>query len=291
MKKNQKTLSVILTVLVSIITLIILSFFKKISPIESTIISMLAIIIGLMLEIFFQLEEKSNLNQMYYNFKLQLSKNEQLEGIMETNFKFQYDIMRKYSKNHLIHGELMHCTSDYKNKLEYLSKGKVSKDENSRIGYMTNLLKATKKGDNVKTVSYVDINNWWYSPSGKKYLQENYHAIKRDVNICRIFIVKKGGEDLISTFAKQQNERGVRVYLVDEQFLTNNKLKQNFLLINDNYLSYSLSKGNNDNKEGVISVDNDEIEEYNTIFSELESNAIEYETYFLSHPPLAQGNN
>jgi hypothetical protein len=103
-------------------------------------------------------------------------------------------------------------TQDARDQLVAIASGEVMTDatENRLLAVAVEEAKVS-----VKASSMVSL-DFWNSPAGKKYLDVNYEAVKRGVNVTRVFIIDNLSPET-ETLMKDMAGNGVNVLIVNKE--------------------------------------------------------------------------
>jgi hypothetical protein len=125
---------------------------------------------------------------------------------------------------------------DCSNTLAGLSKGRVTITREEQMVVLEELLRTAHM--QARAVSYITFGEWWQTPVGKSYLQENERAVKRGVHIIRIFVAPKNRINELKELVIEHLKAGVEVYVAieEEQPL---ELLESYLIVDESVVSKS----------------------------------------------------
>lgn len=109
------------------------------------------------------------------------------------------------------------ASAEFRQKLEELSRGDYHVKITS-VALLTSQARTTKAS--IKATSIVTMNeNWWISPAGAEYWEENVRALERGVRISRVYIFEGARSAQMTDLMAQQAKAGVSVYHIDKSVL------------------------------------------------------------------------
>lgn len=143
---------------------------------------------------------------------------------------------------------------------------------------------STKSGDKIQAVSIMDTLEWDDSPEEKNFFKSNISAAKRNVNVDRVFVMKKSMlEEALKVDAIKAHKFGNRNKLigrfVDKDHLQNvdqillNDVGNGFIIVNKRVVL--IDEFDSDGKaRGVVSMNRDDVNNYERIFKNLSRKSV-----------------
>jgi len=125
---------------------------------------------------------------------------------------------------------------DCSNTLAGLSKGRVTITREEQMVVLEELLRTAHM--QARAVSYITFREWWQTPVGKSYLQENERAVKRGVHITRIFVAPKNRINELKELVIEHLKVGVEVYIAIEEEQPP-ELLESYLIVDESVVSKS----------------------------------------------------
>lgn len=109
------------------------------------------------------------------------------------------------------------AAAEFRLKVDQLHRGEYRVQTGS-AALLISQTKSTKSS--MKATSIVTINeNWWHSQAGTEYWEENLRALKRGVQITRIYILDGQCSRRMTELMSVQAEAGIRVYAIDRDLI------------------------------------------------------------------------
>lgn len=107
-----------------------------------------------------------------------------------------------------------------------------------------------------------NLERWWNSVGGKRYLHENELAVKRGVKLTRIFIVQKHDNlEAVAKIATEQKHIGVDVWLIDAEHVPEH-LRLDYIISERKTMSYGEVSPDGMLRKPVISINDYDIQKY-----------------------------
>lgn len=145
---------------------------------------------------------------------------------------------------------------------------------NERLGEFEFSMEAFGKAKrSIKATTGGDV-RFWESEYGKRYFESNLAAIKRGVEITRVFVQPVADLQKIVGVLGEQQKAGIRVYLVQPQALPG-ELAEDYLIMDDAVLSLiELTPDRQDRRERIW-ISKEEVSKKVSTFGRLLSIAVE----------------
>lgn len=260
-----KRVSIILLIGVSAsIAIAFFGYFHAKSVSEAIIVGLLSIIVTLLIELIRGTVESREQVLKILALTQQVSDDDFLRSrIVSVVESFSIISSGKYQTLFLEEGKrsLTGCSDSLKN----LADGTFLIDEERRMRILVDLLERARPGETILATSYVNLGDWWERELGQRYLQANYKAVKRGVEIKRVFIVRQDEEEDVYKFIDEQRSNSINVRVVKESSVKSH-LKENFFLVENSILSYSEYSRDGQLVRGYISQDPRKHSEYREKF-------------------------
>lgn len=196
--------------IVTSLTLSLILFFSGVDTVSSIIIGLLCTILTLLIDMIARIEKTIE----RYNVDIDIA-----QKIEKSNFRdmlneiVEYTYVVETSKvNKAFLKSLILQMEQFKDFMSELSKGRLHTTPNEN-DLILQLISEAKSYIRVTSLPSVSAQDWWKTTIGKKFLDANGEAIKRDVKIERIFIVDEYNAEW-SRLMRSHFERGVSVFWV-----------------------------------------------------------------------------
>jgi hypothetical protein len=124
-------------------------------------------------------------------------------------------------------------------KLRPVPQGVMRLEPSTYYRRLADMLRSTKRGCHVSAVSSVSIDRWEKDPRQINYLQENLEAVKRGVEIRRVFLIDRPGEsgaysEHVRQIISRQREAKIKCYIVWRDSIRHSpELYEDFVLFDE----------------------------------------------------------
>lgn len=183
-----------------------------------------------------EIKRNTEVMEFYSEFKnnpstVELARNalETEKEISSSNIDFFNSIFDK--KNHRYSTNLLTLQS---NEIKY------NTNDLEELGEMYNdvieIYNTSTNKTQIRATSYVNVEQWWTNEFGKKYIQANEEAIKKGVELTRVWIFEtlEDFEKTKSELKLQKDKLGVKTYYVYEKDIQElNESKIDIILVDD----------------------------------------------------------
>lgn len=159
--------------------------------------------------------------------------------------------------------------SDIKHFAEQASFGRLENlSEEVRQNRLKEILNTATSGQLFKATSYVSIGAWWKSKAGQDYYEANVKAVKRDVEVRRIFITKSCLKDEIKQEVLCQIRDNIKVRIAIEDNISAEH-QANYAVLENSISTWSTLTPTAGSSEGHISYSESDIQKYSDLFDRL----------------------
>ncbi len=233
---NRVSLALLIGIVLSIL-MGVFSFLFGGGAYNAIIIGLLSIVVTLLVELARSLIESKEQILCILDLTQQISNDEFLKSRVNSIVE-SFSLLSNGRHQDLFINEGKRSLTNCRDSLKNLADGTFLIDEERRMRILIELLENAKPNEQVFATSYVNLSDWWKKELGRKYLQANYAAVERQVQIERVFIIRDEEKDDVYKFIDEQRKNGIKIRVVKECTIKPH-LKENFFLLQNSILSYS----------------------------------------------------